>query len=300
MISTRLLTQFIVVADELHFGRAAIRLHMSQPPLSQAIIRLESMLKVKLLTRSKKSISLTDAGKIFLEEAKQLIAQEEQAIVRTRLAAHGFSGTLTVGFVGSVSYGLLPKILAKFQHDYPEIAFDLKELTSSEQVQELQAKRIDIGIVRLPLAKTDNLKLSVILKERMIAVLPHKHPLANRDSISLASLKNEQFMMFPVHKVFSLHAKTLMACQAAGFSPRISLESWQMPTMVSLVAAEVGVALLPSQIQSIPHPGVRYCTLKDKINHLDLEIAVAWNPDISSRLTEKFIEICYQDDEFDH
>ncbi len=290
MITSRLLTQFIVLAEELHFGKAAKRLHMSQPPLSQAINRLEQLLNVELLTRTNRSVSLTDAGKTFLEEAQFLLMRQAQAISNTRHAATGIAGTISIGFVGSVSYGLLPEMLTKFHTLVPDVIFDLKEYTSIEQIHELQAKRIDVGIIRTPIFDAGDLTLKVIKKERMIAVLPITHPLAQRKSIRLATLSNEKFMMFPPNKVFSLYTKTLFACQAAGFSPRVSLESWQMPTMVSLVAAGVGIALLPEQIKNIPHPGVKYCSLTDQMDHLELDIALAWRSENTSRLVKRFVE----------
>lgn len=290
MISSRLLSQFIVVAEELHFGRAALRLHMSQPPLSQAIQRLEDHIGVALFDRANRAITLTDAGRVFLKEARHLEDQQTQAIAHTRQAGAGLMGTIVLGFVGSVSYGLLPELLTQFRRDHAEVAFDLRESTSVEQVQELKARRMDLGIVRLPLGDANGLEMRVIKRERMIAVLPKDHPLGAMTAIPLARLANETFMMFPADRVFSLHAKTLMACQAAGFSPRIGMSAWQMPTMVSLVAAGVGVALLPSQIVNIAHPGVIYRDIEDRMEHLELEIALTWLREDRSRLRETFVD----------
>lgn len=291
MISSRHITQFIVVAEELHFGRAAQRLNISQPPLSQAIMRLEEALGVQLFERSKRAVTLTDAGRVFLEEAHHLVDRETEAIARTRKASAGVTGTFALGFVGSVSYELLPELLTKYRKHYPEVAFDLRELTSAEQMQELQARRIDAAIVRLPLSNVHDLEMCIIKRERMIAVLPINHPLASMESIPLAMLAGESFIMFPPNRVFSLPAKTLMACDAAGFSPRVALEAWQMPTMVSLVAAGMGIAILPSQIKNIPLRGVIYRELSDKSEHLELEIALAWRRDSRSILRDKFIEV---------
>ncbi|WP_296943733.1 LysR substrate-binding domain-containing protein [uncultured Massilia sp.] len=290
MISSRLLAQFIAVAEELHFGRAALRLHMSQPPLSQAIQRLEEHIGVALFDRANRTIALTDAGRVFLKEARRLEDQQAQAVAHTRQAAAGLMGTIVLGFVGSVSYGLLPELLTQFRKHHADVAFDLREATSVEQIEDLKARRIDLGIVRLPLGGANDLEMRVIKRERMIAVLPRAHPLAALPAIPLASLAGETFMMFPADRVFSLHAKTLMACQAAGFSPRLGMSAWQMPTMVSLIAAGVGIALLPSQIVNIAHPGVIYRELEDRMEHLELEIALAWRRDDRSRLREAFVD----------
>lgn len=290
MISARALTQFIVLAEELHFGRAAVRLHMSQPPLSQAIMRLEETVGVQLLNRSKTAVSLTDAGAVFVQEAHRLLEQQALALSHTRQASMGMSGTVALGFVGSVSYGLLPRMLAHYRTNFPDVTFDLRELPSAEQVRELEGRRIDLGIVRLPLANAGDFHLKVIHRERMIAVLPVAHRLARQRRVWLGDLAEETFMVFPVSRVPSLHAQTLMVCQAVGFSPRVALEAWQMPTMVSLVAAGVGIALLPEQITNIPHTGVVYRGIRDDVVGLDLEVALAWRKDMRSTLCQRVID----------
>ena len=290
MFTNRALRQFIVVAEELHMGRAAERLHISQPPLSQAMMRLEAAIGVKLFLRANRAIKLTEAGRVFLDEAHRLLAQEAQAITHTRQVSAGLSGNIVLGFVGSVSYGLLPELITKFRRDHPEIGFDLRELPSGDQLEELEAKRIDLGIVRLPLANAADCHLKTIKRERMIAVLPRGHRLASARSIRLRELAQETFMMFPPHRVPSLHAKTVTACHAAGFSPRVALEAWQMPTMVSLVAAGVGITLLPAQIREIPHGGVIYKEIKDPIEALNLEIALAWRKNNTSKLVQRVVD----------
>ena len=290
MFSNRALRQFIVVAEELHMGRAATRLHISQPPLSQAMMRLEESIGAKLFLRANRAIKLTEAGKVFLDEAHRLLAQEAQAIANTRQASAGLSGTIILGFIGSVSYGLLPDLIAKFRRNHSEIAFDLRELSSGDQLEALEANRIDLGIVRLPLANATNCDLKIIKRERMIAVLPRDHKLAAARSIRLKDLAQETFMMFPPNRVPSLYAKTVTACHAAGFSPRVALEAWQMPTMVSLVATGVGIALLPAQIREIPHGGVIYKEIKDPIEALDLEIALAWRRTNTSKLLQRVVD----------
>ena len=289
MISNRVLRQFILVAEELHMGRAAKRLHISQPPLSQAMMRLEEVVGVKLFLRANRAIKLTEAGQVFLGEAQQLLAHEARAIAHTRQASAGLSGNIVLGFVGSVSYALLPELITRFRTSHPEIGFELRELPSSDQLEELGANRIDLGIVRLPLANATDCNLKVIKRERMIAVLPRDHQLASASAIGLKDLAHETFMMFPPNRVPSLHAKIVTACHEAGFSPRVALEAWQMPTMVSLVAAGVGIALLPAQIREMPHRGVIYKEIKDPIEALDLEIALAWLKANTSKLLRRVV-----------
>jgi DNA-binding transcriptional LysR family regulator len=282
MLSSRLLKQFVAVAEQLHFGRAAAQLHMAQPPLSQAIKHLEELVGVQLLYRSKHVVALTPAGKSFLDDAREWLAHERRAIDAARRADRGITGRATIGFVGSVSYALLPRLLRDLRARYPDIHIDLRELTSTEQIDALRSGKIDVGIVRLPLSDATDITVHVIELERFIAVLPREHPLAGRSGIHLRELEQESFMVFPADKIPSLHAKFLFACEQAGFSPRIALQAWQMASMVSLVAAGMGVALLPAQVRNSPHKGVVYNDLLDPIEHLDLKIAVAWRADSQS------------------
>ena len=279
MIPGRLLSQFIAVAEELHFGRAAARLHMAQPPLSQAIKNLEEIVGVQLLARSKHSVALTPAGKAFLDDARELLTQGQRAIDTARRASEGLTGRITIGFMGSVSYELLPRILRDFRTQFPAIHVDLREQTSIEQIESLHASKIDLGIVRVPLNNAADLNIRTIEVERFIAVLPRDHLLAASRTLRLEELADAPFLIFPADKSPSLHAKFLMACDEAGFSPRIAHEAWQMASMVSLVAAGLGVALLPAQVRNSPHPGVVYTDLDNVSEHLELKIAAAWRPD---------------------
>jgi DNA-binding transcriptional LysR family regulator len=279
MIPGRLLSQFIAVAEELHFGRAAARLHMAQPPLSQAIKHLEELVGVQLLARSRHAVVLTPAGRAFLDDARELLKQGQRAIDNARRASKGFTGRVTVGFSWSVSYELLPRILHDFRMQFPEIHVDLREMVSVEQIASLHADKIDLGIVRLPLSNAADINMRTIEVERLIAVLPRDHPLAASQSLRLESLAEDAFLIFPPDRSPSLQAKFLMACEEAGFSPRIALEAWQIAGMLSLVAAGIGVMLLPAQVRNSPHPGVVYKDLDNESEHLELKIAAAWRPD---------------------
>ncbi|VVE49548.1 LysR family transcriptional regulator [Pandoraea capi] len=294
MIPGRLLTQFIAVAEELHFGRAAVRLHMAQPPLSQAIKNLEEVVGVQLLARSKHSVSLTPAGGAFLEEARELLAHGQRAIDTARRASEGLIGRITVGFMGSVSYEFLPRILRDFRTKFPAIHVDLREQTSVEQIESLHASKIDLGIVRVPLNNASDLNMRIVEVERFIAVLPRNHRLAAARTLRLEDLADDSFIVFPANRSPSLHAKFLMACDEAGFSPRIGHNAWQMASMVSLVAAGMGVTLLPAQVRNSPHKGVVYKELANDSAHLRLEIAAAWRPDDISAGVHSLLSILGQ------
>jgi DNA-binding transcriptional LysR family regulator len=298
MVSSRLLAQFVTVAEELHFGKAALRLHMAQPPLSQAIKNLEEIVGVPLLSRSKHFVALTPAGEAFLEEARELLVRGQRAIDSARRASQGLTGTITVGFVGSVSYALLPRILSDFRTRFPSIHVDLRELTSTEQIENLRAHRIDLGIVRLPVNNAADMELRTIARERLIAVLPQDHRLACAKTLRLKDLADDAFMVFPGDKIPSLHAKFLLACERAGFSPRIVLEAWQMASMVSLVAARMGVALLPAQVTNSPHPGVVYKDLSDQSEHLELKVAAVWRPGAVAGAVRSMLSVLTQEENY--
>lgn len=285
------LRQYVAVAEELHFRRAAERLNMAQPPLSQAIRQLEDLVGATLLERSRQGARLTAAGAIFLDHARAMLAQEERAIEAARLTAEGIVGRLTLGFVGSVSYELLPGLLQAFRVRCPQVRLDLREQTSKEQVQSLHAGEVDAGLLRLPINDAADLRTRVLHRERFVAVLPRRHRLARAASVRLAQLKDESFMIFPADRIPSLHAKFMFACADAGFSPRVVLEAWQMPSMVGLVAAGFGVALLPSQITAMPHRGVVFKRISDASPQLDLEIAVGWRPDNASAGLKSFLAL---------
>jgi DNA-binding transcriptional LysR family regulator len=282
MIAERVLRQFIAVAEELHFGRAAARVHVVQPALSRAIRQLEEQVGVELLSRTKRLVRLTPAGEVFLAEARDLLRQGEHALHAARRASQGFVGRVAIGFVGSLSYGLLPRMLREFRARFPTVEVELLELLSKEQIDRLQARKIDLGLLRLPVGNTAGLELRTIERERFVAVLPEGHRLAKAKSVRLADLADERWMIFPADRAPNLHAKFLLACSEAGFSPRIELAAWQLPTMVSLVAAGFGVVLLPSQVRHIPLPGVVYKDIASRSRHIQLEIAVAWRKDNAS------------------
>jgi DNA-binding transcriptional LysR family regulator len=291
MIQARLLNQFIAVAEELHFGKAALRLHMAQPPLSQAIKNLEALVGVKLLARTKHYVALTPAGAAFLDEARNMLAQGQRAIDVATRASRGLTGRVTVGFVGSVSYALLPMILRDFRSEYPYIHIDLRELTSIEQLQSLRSNKIDVGIVRLPLNNASDLQIRPIAAERFVAVLPKDHRLAVAETLWLEDLADDTFMIFPADRTPSFYSKFTMACEEAGFSPRVALEAWQMASMVSLAAAGIGVVLLPEQVRASPHPDVVYKDLANQSAHLELKIAAASRPDDNSAGVHAMLEV---------
>ncbi len=258
----RHLRYFVTVAEELHFGRAAAKLHISQPPLSMQIRALERELGVTLLTRTQRHVSLTQAGTALLAEARYILARVEQAVLTTKRAGRGEIGELAIGFISVADYNVLPIVLREFRRRFPLVNLNLRESTSDAQLRDLLAGRIDVGFVLPPIAEA-SLDSMPILREPLIAALPEKHPLArSRGKLALEKLKDAPFILFPRPNAPGLYDDVVSCCKAAGFSPRVAQEAIQMQTIVSLVSAELGVALIPASLINLQRTGVIYKHLR--------------------------------------
>lgn len=284
----RHLRYFITVAEELHFGRAAQRLHIAQPPLSQQIRQLEEELGVVLFHRTKRSVQLTDAGQVFLEEAKQVLIQAAQAVQAAQRASRGEIGQLVVSFVSSAAYNVLPKILQAFRARFPEVNLALHELTTDKQLQGLRDGWIDVGFLRPPI-EDDTLSLATIFKESLVVALPEIHPLSRQPQVPLKALINEFFILFPRPLGPKLYDQIVGLCQQAGFSPNVVQEAIQMQTIVSLVAAEIGIALVPASVQNLQRRGVIYKAIQEATPKA--EIAVIWRSNDLSLVLHQFLSV---------
>lgn len=291
MIELRHLRYFIAVAEELHFGRAAERLHMAQPPLSQQIRQLEAELGFQLFYRTKRSVELTEAGYIFLEESQRLFRQLNQAIDLGRQVSRGEQGQLVIGFVSSAAYNVLPQILRLFRAIVPKVSLELHELTTDQQVQWLKDRRIDVGFVRPPI-DDPAINLTAIFQESLVVALPEGHPLAARAQIPLTILASESFILFPRPLAAGLYDQIISLCQQGGFSPNVVQEAIQMQTIVSLVAAEIGIAIVPVSLQNLQRTGVVYKPLEETTPQAT--VAVMWRQGNSSPMTQRFLEIVQQ------
>lgn len=284
----RHLRYFITVAEELHFGRAAQRLHIAQPPLSQQIRQLEEELGVILFHRTKRSVQLTDAGQVFLEEAKQVLIQAAQAVQAAQRASRGEIGQLVVSFVSSAAYNVLPKILQAFRARFPEVNLALHELTTDKQLQGLRDGWIDVGFLRPPI-EDDTLSLATIFQESLVVALPEIHPLSRQPQVPLKALINEFFILFPRPLGPKLYDQIVGLCQQAGFSPNVVQEAIQMQTIVSLVAAEIGIALVPASVQNLQRRGVIYKAIQEATPKA--EIAVIWLSNDLSSVLHQFLSV---------
>ncbi|MBD2436752.1 LysR family transcriptional regulator [Nostoc sp. FACHB-110] len=286
----RHLRYFIAVAEELHFSKAAERLHIAQPPLSQQIQQLEAELDVELFQRkTKRQVQLTEAGQVFLQEAYQLLAQLERAIELTQRTGRGERGQLRIGFTSLVTYDVLPVILRRFREEFPEVELILQELTTSQQEQALRDRSIHIGFAHPPLEDT-TLSQECIHQASLIVALPEIHPLAKQQSISVRSLANESFIMFPRHLGPGLYDQILnLFCQIANFNPKVTQEAIQMQTIIGLVSAGMGIAIVASSLQNLQRSGVVYRPIEE-VTPL-IETAIIWQPDNITPVLDKFFQV---------
>jgi DNA-binding transcriptional LysR family regulator len=285
----RHLRYFVMLAEELHFGRAAEKLHISQPPLSMQIRALEDELGVRLFNRTQRHVALTQAGNALLQEARQVLARVEQAVLVTRRAGRGEIGQLAVGFISVADYNVLPSVLRDFRRRYPLVNLTLHEATTDVQVRDLLAGRLDVGFV-LPPVGEPALESVSILREPLIAALPDKHPLTDKPGkLDLGKLRDAPFILFPRPYAPGLYDDIVSCCKAAGFSPRVEQEAIQMQTIVSLVSAELGVALIPASLMNLRRTGVTYKALRQTSPMT--EIHLAWRRGDELPALRVFLEV---------
>lgn len=286
-IDLRLFRYFIAVAEELHFGRAAERLFIAQPPLSQQIQKLERELGVKLFHRTRRHVELTPAGQIFLEEAKRAIAQSQRAVDAARRAQRGEIGRLAVGFVGSATYQILAKPLHCFRRRYPDVEFHLQELTTGQQIVAIRNQTLDVGFVRPPI-NDPALSVKTLVEEEFMLAVAETHPLAGNSEIDLVEVSDHPFILYPRYIGPSLYDPVVSACQLAGFSPKVVQEATQMHTILSLVETGFGVALVPECVQASRWSGVAFKRLKQPAPKTS--IALSWLSGNRSTVLQCFLD----------
>lgn len=296
MIETRLLQQFVAVAEELHFNRAAERLHMAQPPLSQAIRKLESAVGAPLFVRTNRSVTLTAAGVAFLVTARSTLRALEEGVAQTRRVAEGIEGHLTLTFINIAPYAPLLRALRGFRHASPGISFTMVEATTQEQVIALEQGRADIGFMRTPGTSVPHLRMATVSSEPIVVALPAGHRLEAAPTIALELLKDDAFVASPRTLGKGFHDQLLSLCHAAGFVPDIVQHGRQMQTLIALVAAGFGVALLPASLATNARTDVVFRPLQmdasDALSRLDL--FMAWNETRSSAIRDRLIEAVLQ------
>ena len=291
-IDLRQLRYFVSVAEELHFGRAATRLHMTQPPLSQTILALEEALGAPLFLRSRRSVALTPAGRTLLPEARRMLARAADLPELVRRAASGESGRLSLAFVSSADYSVLPPFLRSYRAQYPQVAISLQEATSDVQVDELLHNRVDAGLLIPPLPDKARVELDYlkVLDEPLILAAP-----AGLDALRLGGpvwlkdLPALPLIIFPRPIAPGLYDAILGCFRGAGITPAIGQQAIQMQTIVGLVSAGLGLALVPQSVSNLKRPGVEYRALRDVSPQV--ETGLAWRRDNRSPVLLGFLDL---------
>jgi len=265
LIELRLWRQFLAVAQELHFGRAARGLHMTQPPLTQGIAQLERLLGARLFDRTKRSVRLTAAGEALLPQVRELLARAQGLPAQARAAAGGELGRLRIGFVSTVGFALLPQWLRAFRARHPQVQMELIEATGDVQMEAFARGEIDAGFVlHSPDFVPSGLDHLRVGREPLVLAVPEAHALAQARRLALGAVLAEPLVIFPRRIVPSLHDAIFGMYHAAGREPRIAQEAIQMQTIVNLVSAGLGVAWVPDSVRQFQRSGVAYRQLTGK------------------------------------
>ncbi|MEV6845782.1 LysR family transcriptional regulator [Actinoplanes sp. NPDC051411] len=258
----RQLRSFAALAEEQHFGRAAVRLHVSQPALSQQVKQLEHELGLALVNRSTRRVELTEAGRRLAAHARTVLAAADRAAADMAHLASGLAGRVSAGFVGTATYDLLPLAAREVRADLPDVQLDVHgELLSPQLVAGLVDGEYDLVVLRPDGLDRPDVDVRILRRERLVAALPDRHPLAGRRRIDLALLAGEPFVMHFSRHRSSMHERVLAACAAAGFRPASIMEVGETATLVVFVAAGLGVALVPEPVRSLDLDGVSYVAL---------------------------------------
>lgn len=289
-VTFKQLQYFVAVAEELHFGRAAERLGIAQPPLSQQIQKLEVSLGATLFNRTSRRVELTEAGGMLLEEAR-IIAQRIESLRRAvRQRAGSFAGSIDIGAVTPVLDTFLPELIHKFTAKHQGVRVSLHEKRSSEQIAAVRAGLLDLGFIRLFEQDLSDLETLLVRRESYVLALPKSHVLAKRKTIPLEALRDAPLIMAPRQARPALHDRLVSCFQDAGFSPTIVQEAPSKRTEVSLVAAGIGVALIPQSYSQLYHrDGVVYRPIKGTLP--TIEIVAIWKTDAANSAVQKFLDV---------
>lgn len=292
----RLWRQFVAVAEELHFGRAALRLHMTQPPLTQAIASLEQQLGLRLFDRTKRSVQLTEAGAALLPEARDLLDRARALPAQARAVAGGSAGRLRLAFVSTVGFTLLPPWVRAFRALYPDVQLDLLEATGDVQLQALERGDIDAGfLLHSPGFAPPGLEHLRIAREPLVLALPEQHPLASARTLALGKVLAAPLVVFPRRILPSLHDAIFGLYHSAGRTPQVAQEAIQMQTIVNLVSAGLGLAWVPDSVRQFQRPGVVYRAVAGAGRKVPFcETSLVWGSKNASATLQRFIEFARQ------
>jgi DNA-binding transcriptional LysR family regulator len=282
----RSLLEFAVVAEELHFGRAAKRLNTVQPAVTRRIQRLEEELQFQLFYRHNRRVQLTTAGTVFLQESRSLLASLDAAVRHGRLAAQGNAGWINIGFIGSAILEPLPAVLLAFRKRSREVRLTLSDMTTVEQLLALQQNRIHVGFIRGPVSVERGLHFETVAKEPLVVALPKNHTLAKQRRIQTKMLASEGFILFPHHPMSTWEVLIRHICKRAGFEPNIVQRAVQIQTAISLVSAGIGISLVPTAAKRFIEEGVIYRPLAETEM---VELLLAYREDEISPIVQNFL-----------
>lgn len=284
----RHLKYFLAVAEELHFGRAAAKIYIAQPPLSQQIKQLEAEMGVKLFNRTKRSVELTEAGKVFQREAYAVLERLEKGVLKTRQAARGEAGWLSIGFVSSINYEILPNVLREFRRQCPDVEISLQEMSIPEQNQSLLEKRIHVGFSRMPVENPAIIS-KVIACEQLVIALPNTHKLNRKNVLKLSELKHFPFIMLSQNRPSTYYDYIMRLCAEAGFQPKIVQQVGEIQTALGLVAAGIGFTFVPASTRNLHREGVVYIPLTAPPP--TIEMIIQFRRDENSPAFVRFLEV---------
>ncbi len=274
----RQLRQFVAVAEERSFRRAAERLHVSQPPLSVAMQRLEADVGAQLLDRDRHGVRLTPAGEAFLQEARRTLVHAQLSVEIAQRAASGKLGTLRLSFVPSAGLAVVPRLLREFRKSHPDVKLILDGDTTVQQMEALAQGAADVGIVVPPLHESRGLRVTVFCHEDLVLAVPAAHPLAGAPRVQLKDLANEDFVGFPIKEGPGFESAVMTACQDSGFIPRFVQTASQMQAILALVAGGLGVALVPQAMRAVAMENVNYVPVRKRSAAVRYALGLAYNP----------------------
>ena len=287
-IELRHLRYFVAVAEDLHFGHAAVRLHLAQPPLSQQIRKLEEIVGHRLFVRTSRAVKLTSAGEVLLDRARRTLREIQNDLEEARSVGRGEVGFLKVGFIGSGMLTSLPQMLRHYRTQHPRVNLQLREFYTAGAVQALAEGSVDVGILR-DSGPAEGLEVETLFSERFIAVLPASHKLAKRKTLSAAELRNEPFVFFAPGVGRRAYEKPVSLCEAHGFRPQVVQEAPQWLTILRLVGAGLGVTIAPACVATIAAPDVVCRKLREAGVASDIELA--WRTGDDRAIVNTFCKI---------
>lgn len=291
----RQLRYFVAVAEDLNFSRAARRLNMSQPPLSQQIKAVEEELGTTLLERNRRSVRLTEPGRLFLLQARSILAQLDSAGDEVRRAARGEAGEIRIAFTGSVPmFEPFPRFIQTFRERFPGVRVEMGHLSSGAQIQALADRRIDVGFLRPShqFAPGPDIEARTLWEDRLMAVLPSAHRLARRrGEVRMADLADEAFILFPRGIGCGLHDHVMGLASQAGFAPRVAQEAREGVTILALIAAGTGISILPDTYRNASVPGVVHRPIAGPAS--TSRLLLAWRAGDAKPLLGRFLEMAH-------